>query len=357
MADTPMVYNKNSPAVRRLMRELLELQSTPSPMFHAAPLADNLFEWHFTIRGSKDTAFEGGKYHGRLLLPSEYPFKPPNIILLTPNGRFELNTKICLSITGYHPEFWQPAWGVRTALLALISFLPTKGEGAIGALDWTDAERQRLARSSGAWRCQACEQTLDEILPGDGSEEAASERDAVEDVSMFQIRYERDATVVSAAEPTTTTNAPVNVGAAATQPSDSVADATDATSRADMPAAEPIAAPQSISVVAPVSLATSATSLDPTAASGAAAVAAMGVGAIVAGSTTASSVQEPSPNLRQRPTRPAPDQARPAPQRATGHVAEQNHAREEKPRRRLIYDLVLTSLAALLLVLIWRKMT
>lgn len=37
-------------------------------------------------------------------------------------------------------------FAVRTILEALISFLPTEGNGAIGALDWTPEERQRLAR-------------------------------------------------------------------------------------------------------------------------------------------------------------------------------------------------------------------
>lgn len=46
-------------------------------------LQDNLFEWHFTIRGPSDTDFSGGIYHGRIVLPPEYPMKPPSIILLT----------------------------------------------------------------------------------------------------------------------------------------------------------------------------------------------------------------------------------------------------------------------------------
>ncbi len=44
---------------------------------------DNLFEWHFTIRGPADSEFAGGIYHGRIVLPPEYPMKPPSIILLT----------------------------------------------------------------------------------------------------------------------------------------------------------------------------------------------------------------------------------------------------------------------------------
>lgn len=46
-------------------------------------LQDNLFEWHFTVRGPPDSDFAGGRYHGRITLPPEYPMKPPSIMLLT----------------------------------------------------------------------------------------------------------------------------------------------------------------------------------------------------------------------------------------------------------------------------------
>lgn len=75
---------------------------------------------------------------------------------MTPSGRFETNTKVCLSFSAYHPELWQPAWGIRLILEALVSFLPTKGDGAIGALDWTDKERKRLAKKSVDFCCPAC---------------------------------------------------------------------------------------------------------------------------------------------------------------------------------------------------------
>jgi len=68
--------------VKRLMREAIEL-SEPTDEYSAHPLEDNLFEWHFTMRGPQASEFDGGIYHGRILLPTEYPMKPPNIILLT----------------------------------------------------------------------------------------------------------------------------------------------------------------------------------------------------------------------------------------------------------------------------------
>ena len=69
----------NNPAVKRLLREARELREGACSDFHAAPLDDNLFEWHFTIAGPDGTAFEGGRYHGRITLPPEYPFKPPRV--------------------------------------------------------------------------------------------------------------------------------------------------------------------------------------------------------------------------------------------------------------------------------------
>ena len=69
-------------AVKRLFREAKELQEATEE-YYAQPLEDNLFEWHFTVRGPPDTEFDGGLYHGRIIMPAEYPMKPPNIIFLT----------------------------------------------------------------------------------------------------------------------------------------------------------------------------------------------------------------------------------------------------------------------------------
>jgi len=157
-------YNNRSPAVKRLMKEAAELRS-PSSQFFAAPLEENLFEWHFTVRGPGDTEYQGGVYHGRILIPPEYPMKPPDIIVLTPNGRFEIGKKICLSISGHHPETWQPSWSIRTALLAIIGFMPTPGQGTIGSLDYTPEERQGLARKSQHWSCSLCGKTSELLLP------------------------------------------------------------------------------------------------------------------------------------------------------------------------------------------------
>jgi len=105
-------------------------------------------------------------------LPAEYPFRPPSIMMLTPNGRFELNTKICISFTSYHEEMWQPAWGVRTAILGLQGFFPLKGQAAVGvgSIEYPSTERRRLAVLSRDWVCPHCQQPNHELLPDEKSE-------------------------------------------------------------------------------------------------------------------------------------------------------------------------------------------
>ncbi|XP_063899901.1 ubiquitin-conjugating enzyme E2 J1-like [Zophobas morio] len=150
----PLCSHK-SPSVKRVLKEASELREA-TDQYYAQPCEENIFEWHFTIRGPQDSPYQDGVYHGRILLPSEYPFKPPNIILLTPNGRFETGKKICLSISAYHPEFWRPSWSIRTVLIALISHFISDGKGSVGSLDYSEEERIILAKKSSTWKCESC---------------------------------------------------------------------------------------------------------------------------------------------------------------------------------------------------------
>ena len=72
------------------------------------------------------------------------------------NGRFEVNTPICLSFSSFHPEEWQPSWGgrvlyapyrvVRTILEAIISFFPIESEGAVGSITCSSKLRKQFAK-------------------------------------------------------------------------------------------------------------------------------------------------------------------------------------------------------------------
>jgi len=185
-------FSSKSPTIRRILREASELSTTPSADYTATPLDDNLFEWHFTLRGppgdetlnpnnssTKCGPYNEGIYHGRIVLPPTYPLRPPSFRFMTPSGRFETNREICLSISGHHEETWQPAWGLRTALVALRTFMETDAKGQLGGLECSDDMRRRMARQSRGWKCTSCGRSNEEILKE--SEEAAKASDSKAD--------------------------------------------------------------------------------------------------------------------------------------------------------------------------------
>ncbi|KAI9291788.1 UBC-like protein [Neoconidiobolus thromboides FSU 785] len=189
-----MEYNKKSPAVKRIMKEYKDIMKNPSSYFIAKPLEENIFDWHFTIFGPNNTEYEGGRYHGRIILPNEYPFKPPHLMFLTPNGRFELRTKICLNITGYHPESWQPAWSISTLLLGVISLFPIPLEG-VGALTTSVEARKNLAKNSLTWKCDICNEKMSKIIIKDDSNESLNKNLSNTDrefLNSITLTYESD---------------------------------------------------------------------------------------------------------------------------------------------------------------------
>ncbi|KAF2014825.1 UBC-like protein [Aaosphaeria arxii CBS 175.79] len=158
-------FNTKNPTIKRILKEASELASNASPDYHAEPLEDNLFEWHFTLKGPPEPSpYDGGIYHGRIVLPAAYPLRPPSFRFLTPTGRFEVNREICLSISGHHEETWQPAWGIRTALVAIRSFMDTDAKGQLGGIDCGASVRKKMAAESGPFRCGACGRSNSEIM-------------------------------------------------------------------------------------------------------------------------------------------------------------------------------------------------
>ncbi|KAJ8259461.1 hypothetical protein GJAV_G00169540 [Gymnothorax javanicus] len=162
--------NKRAPttATQRLKQDYLRIKKDPVPYICAEPLPSNILEWHYVVRGPEKTPYEGGYYHGKLIFPREFPFKPPSIYMITPNGRFKCNTRLCLSITDFHPDTWNPAWSVSTILTGLLSFMVEKGP-TLGSIETSDFTKRQLAAQSLAFNlkdkvfCELFPDVVDEI--------------------------------------------------------------------------------------------------------------------------------------------------------------------------------------------------
>lgn len=126
------------------------MQREPPPFVWAVPDEKNILAWHYILRGPPDTPFAGGEYHGVLLFPSEYPFKPPGIKMFTPSGRFQPDKKICFSMSDFHPGSWNPAWSVATILTGLLSFM-LSDEMTTGSVTSSDPHKRAFAARSHSW--------------------------------------------------------------------------------------------------------------------------------------------------------------------------------------------------------------
>ncbi|TGO89288.1 hypothetical protein BPOR_0116g00140 [Botrytis porri] len=137
-------------ANKRLTREYKTISENPPPYIEAHPSESNILEWHYILTGPPDTPFHGGQYWGTLLFPPNYPFAPPSIKLHTPSGRFQPSTRLCLSISDFHPKSFNPAWEVSTILIGLLSFM-TSEEMTTGSVNASKSERRWAASRTRWW--------------------------------------------------------------------------------------------------------------------------------------------------------------------------------------------------------------
>lgn len=104
------------------------------------------------IRGDRDEFCDDdgsacGEYIMRITVGVEFPFKPPHIAIMTPNGIFNAGTDICTSISAYHPETARAVLAIPeycAQALSMFILWPTLGGGiSIIANKDTDPESIR----------------------------------------------------------------------------------------------------------------------------------------------------------------------------------------------------------------------
>jgi ubiquitin-conjugating enzyme E2 J2 len=115
--------------------------------------SDDLGLWYFIIYDLKETDFDDGVYLGKVILPNNYPFNPPDFQMLTPSNRFQINTKLCTSFSGYHKDLYSPSLNIAGMLHGLISFMTDdtskpESRGIGGIYEATTEQKQQMAKDS-----------------------------------------------------------------------------------------------------------------------------------------------------------------------------------------------------------------
>ena len=109
-------------SLKRINKELLELQKDPPLNCSAGSIGDNLLKWEATIIGPPESCYEGGVFKLSIEFPENYPFKPPKIYFKTKIYHCNINSRggICLDILN---KQWSPALTISKVLLSICSLM------------------------------------------------------------------------------------------------------------------------------------------------------------------------------------------------------------------------------------------
>ena len=115
---TKSTGSANAQSLKRIMKELKDLESNPPSSCSAGISETDPYHWNATILGPEGTDYEGGVFHLYFQFPSNYPFKPPTVRFTTKVFHMNVNSTgaICTDIL---LDKWSPALTVSKVLLSL----------------------------------------------------------------------------------------------------------------------------------------------------------------------------------------------------------------------------------------------
>jgi ubiquitin-protein ligase len=133
---------------KRLIGDFKTLKKDPHQYFEACPDDKDILTWYFLLKPPEFSEYCGGYYIGKIIHNENYPFKPPDFMMLTPSGRFIENEKICLSNTSYHSDQWAATWNINSLLTGFLSIMLDSSEHGVSHINRSIEERQMLAKES-----------------------------------------------------------------------------------------------------------------------------------------------------------------------------------------------------------------
>ncbi|AMN83845.1 hypothetical protein D5b_00426 [Faustovirus] len=126
--------------------------ASPHEYLKFAMSPEDVNTWYILIENVKgeEDEFEGGQYLVRMKAPANFPFSPPEFYFMTPNGLYDVEKKVCISIGEFHKESYQATLGMLGFAEQLVSGMTDVkflGHG-ISILHLTAADRKRYALES-----------------------------------------------------------------------------------------------------------------------------------------------------------------------------------------------------------------
>lgn len=170
---------------KRIRNELKDLKKNMIDSIQVIQDENDPFVFFFLLRGEKDSAFDGGFYMGKILLPKDYPVSPVDCLMLTPSGRFQINNKICLTNTGFHPESWSTTWTLEKMLVGFISVWTSTDKDdthGLSHINESDMDKRKYAKNSVKYNLSHYDKifkSFDQFVNPDGTMKPCQDKDVL----------------------------------------------------------------------------------------------------------------------------------------------------------------------------------
>jgi len=109
---------------RIIARQFNKAKQVGSPYIKWA-ISENINVWYVLLHNitGDEGEYVSGEYLCKLVLPADFPHHPPEFYLMTPNGTYECNKKVCIHIGEFHANQYPATLGVCGFTDQLISGL------------------------------------------------------------------------------------------------------------------------------------------------------------------------------------------------------------------------------------------
>lgn len=111
----------------RILKEIEDIYRDPPDYISAGPINDNdIYHWEATIYGPEDSDYRNGVFLLDIVIPKEYPFKPPACKFKTKIFHPNIDPddgRICINILKEYN--WNPSLTIANILMSIMVLLYT----------------------------------------------------------------------------------------------------------------------------------------------------------------------------------------------------------------------------------------
>ncbi|KAK7014990.1 ubiquitin-conjugating enzyme E2-16 kDa [Favolaschia claudopus] len=105
-------------ALRRIQKELADINKKPIEGISVETKDDSLFEWKCAIKAASDSPYKNGTFHFTMSLPQNFPFKAPTVTFTTKIYHPGINEEGSICVPVLRDE-WKPSVTLSSVLIII----------------------------------------------------------------------------------------------------------------------------------------------------------------------------------------------------------------------------------------------